>query len=39
MLGIRARVAEWKAQSNPLSYGGTPELIIFTLFNLSMQSI
>ena len=24
-LGVEPGVAEWKAQTNPLSYGGTPE--------------
>ena len=30
-LGLESRVAEWKAQTNPLSYNGTPHLIIFCL--------
>ena len=26
-LGFKPRVAEWKAQKNPLSYGGTPTIL------------
>ena len=29
-LGLESKVAEWKAQTNPLSYGGTPYLTDFT---------
>ena len=29
-LGFEPRVAGWKAQTNPLSYGGTPYYIILT---------
>ena len=28
-LGVEPGAAEWKAQTNPLSYGGTPNLWIF----------
>ena len=27
-LGLKPEVAEWKAQTNPLSYGGTPRLAL-----------
>ena len=27
-LGVEPRVAGWKAQTNPLSYGGTPFICI-----------
>ena len=30
-LGLEPRAAGWKAQTNPLSYGGTPNLQIFTV--------
>ena len=30
-LGIEPGVAGWKAQTNPLSYGGTPSLIQFNM--------
>ena len=29
-LGLEPVVAEWKVQTNPLSYGGTPSKIFFT---------
>ena len=29
VLGIRAGEAGWKAQMNPLSYGGTPNIRLF----------
>ena len=36
-LGVEPRVAWWKAQTNPLSYGGTPIDAIIGLSNLSRQ--
>ena len=30
-LGLEPEAAEWKAQTNPLSYGGTPSAIIVIL--------
>ena len=33
-LGLQPRVAEWKKQTNPLSYGGTPNAR--KLFELSL---
>ena len=34
-LGLEPGAAGWKAQTNPLSYGGTPSLsnIVYFLFN------
>ena len=28
--GLKPGAAEWKAQANPLSYGGAPHLTIFS---------
>ena len=33
-LGLEPGVAGWKAQTNPLSYGGTPKKMKARLFNL-----
>ena len=32
-LGLKPRAAEWKVQTNPLSYGGTPTLKFVYAFN------
>ena len=32
VLGIRTRAAGWKAQTNPLSYGGTPSTIFIHMW-------
>ena len=29
-LGLKPRAAGWKAQTNQLSYGGTPGLVVLT---------
>ena len=34
-LGLEPRAAGWKAQTNPLSYGGTP---LYTIFIFNMQN-
>ena len=30
-MGLEHGLAGWKAQTNPLSYGGTPKLLLFKL--------
>ena len=39
-LGLEPGAAVWKVQMNPLSYGGTPVVVLFVmpqwLFNLSL---
>ena len=32
-MGVKPRVAGWKAQTNPLSYGGTPFVWNFDYFS------
>ena len=36
-LGLEPWVARWKAQMNPLSYGGIPSLSVFVPLNLSFN--
>ena len=36
-LGVEPRAAGWKAQTNPLSYGGTP--IFLSIFKLKKYSL
>ena len=38
-LGFEPGAAGWKAQTNPLSYGGTPGIFIVPIFTCSMHSI
>ena len=37
LLGLKPRVAWWKAQTNPLSYGA-PQQIFFVVLNKKMHS-
>ena len=36
-LGLEPRVAEWRAQMNPLSYGGTPHKCLFHTYLMSLS--
>ena len=38
-LGLEPKVAVWKAETNPLSYGGTPSfyLNVYCLFSLKTE--
>ena len=33
-LELEPRAAEWKAQTNPLSYGGTPHFSVYKLLKI-----
>ena len=40
MVGTRTRAAGWKEQTNPLSYGGTPNaMLVFLLDCLSVLGV
>ena len=36
-LGFEPGAAGWKARTNPLSYGGTPTLVVFTTVKWKMH--
>ena len=38
-LGLKPGAAGWKAQTNPLSYGGTPRFAYLTIYVLSRAPV